>query len=231
MTLPSTMTPPARNRPMALPYCPVPPAAARVSRMRLLRTMVPSSPLALRQTRMPFSAERSTVLPSMASPDRVGRDAPAAALQHQPVAAEAFDRAIRQAQARDVAEAQQALLAGAGAAAALEGHALDGERLHLLGRQQIPFASKRQPRLAGMSDEMRAVREAQAASRRQPGRNLPWPAARCRLVDLPLDARRVGLRACDGGRKRQSGTDQSQNGAAGRHHAARAARRGPVVSA
>jgi len=49
-----TITLPARNTLMALPYWPEPPARFAIVSMRLSVTMVPSSPASDRQTRMPL---------------------------------------------------------------------------------------------------------------------------------------------------------------------------------
>src|SRR5712675_909829 len=55
MRLPRTITLPARNALMALPYCPEPPGPALMSSMRLSATSVPSSPIAVRRISMPLS--------------------------------------------------------------------------------------------------------------------------------------------------------------------------------
>src|SRR5450432_56636 len=55
MRLPRTITLPARNALMALPYWPEPPGPALMSAMRLSSTWVPSSPTVPRRISMPLS--------------------------------------------------------------------------------------------------------------------------------------------------------------------------------
>src|SRR6266567_3330118 len=55
MRFPRTVTLPARNALMALPYCPEPPGPALMSSMRLSATSVPSSPIVVRRISMPLS--------------------------------------------------------------------------------------------------------------------------------------------------------------------------------
>src|ERR1700682_2577840 len=62
MRLPRTITLPARNALMALPYCPEPPGPALMSSMRLASTCVPSSPIAVRRISMPLSLVPAMVL-------------------------------------------------------------------------------------------------------------------------------------------------------------------------
>ena len=73
MRLPRTMTLPARNTLMALPYWPEPPARLSIASMRLSTTMVPSSPAAERQTWMPLLPASKIVLRAISRPRRVER--------------------------------------------------------------------------------------------------------------------------------------------------------------
>ena len=88
MRLPRTMTLPARKILTAVPYWPEPPARAVTSSMRLSMTSVPSSPGALRQTRMPPLPAPRTVLPAMRRPRASSEKMPmSAALTTFPVTA------------------------------------------------------------------------------------------------------------------------------------------------
>ena len=64
-----TITLPARNTLMPLPFCPVPPLRAlRCGVTRLPETIVPSSAGCQRCTRMPPLAQSETLLPVICSP-------------------------------------------------------------------------------------------------------------------------------------------------------------------
>jgi hypothetical protein len=78
MRLPRTMTLPARNTLMALPFWPEPPARAPVSSMRLSVTSVPSSPAFDRHTRMPLLPAPRIVLPAILKPRASSENIPAA---------------------------------------------------------------------------------------------------------------------------------------------------------
>ena len=152
MRLPRTITLPARNTLMALPYWPEPPARLSIASMRLSMTMVPSSPACERQTWMPL-------LP--ASKMRVARDQEAAAVErmdrdvgdvgepvvgdlavdrdaHDAVAAGADDLAIGDPDAAAVLELHEAAPLGQRPPAAVEDKA-----------RQADVVGARRPRAAG----------------------------------------------------------------------------------
>ena len=68
MRLPRTITLAARNALTPLPNWPEPPAALRMSSMRLSSTMVPSSPATLRRITMPLLPAARTMLRAMVRP-------------------------------------------------------------------------------------------------------------------------------------------------------------------
>src|ERR1700690_1212195 len=94
MRLPRTITLPARNALMALPYCPEPPGPALMSSMRLSRTWVPSSPMAVRRISMPLSLVPEIVLRETERPCASNETIAGAVSPPDGVAAAAGDLAI-----------------------------------------------------------------------------------------------------------------------------------------
>ncbi len=217
---------------MALPYCPVPPAVrARVSDavaaddravVALGGSPDENAVLARALDGVALDGDAGAVQREdrrAAVARSCSGDAAAAALQHDAVSAEAFDRAILKPEIGDIAQHEQAALARARPATAIEGDTLQRDRLRLLSRQQRSVARESDARAARRAYEMRTIRQAQTSGLRQPRRDEPGRPRARRLVDLALDACGVRLRAHDMRRKHHSGTDQSQHGTAGRDHA------------
>ena len=88
MRLPRTMTLPARNALMALPYWPEPPGPALMSSMRLSSTSVPSSPIAVRRISMPLSLVPRMVLRDTIRPCASNEVMPVTAMLRKNVAAD-----------------------------------------------------------------------------------------------------------------------------------------------
>ena len=145
MRLLLTITEPARNTLIPLPFCPLPPLFAAMRSMRLAVTMVPSSPISERQTRMPLSPQSRTWLCAISSP--------AASSLKRPPFADVADLAIGDA-ARDFAQ-HDAVLGAADDAAVRQSEAFDAfgdEQRAAVDR--LGFAVEREP---GQADARRVL--------------------------------------------------------------------------
>src|ERR1043165_717887 len=161
MRLPRTITLPARNALMALPYWPEPPGPALMSSMRLSRTSVPSSPIAVRRISMPLSLVsvmvlRATIRPSASNETTavVAPDAVAAAARY--FAVDDTDVAAAEA-VHETAPLRQRN------AAAVEGDAGQADIVGTFALQHRGTAIEYEPGHAAYADELRAALQAKHA--------------------------------------------------------------------